>query len=128
MPGKLSKDPSTGTRLMKPTATGKNPLWKTEMGRDQTVLIQDTKDKTIRFLGVWDDLNEPEQEEESIDLQNDSDDRPANQNHKHSSQEEAGGFHFVPLEEESERPLQANDEWQACDKQNLRGKHKQTFI
>lgn len=26
IPGKLSKDPSTGTRLMKPTATGKNPL------------------------------------------------------------------------------------------------------
>lgn len=60
-----------------------------------------------------------EQEEETVDLQNDSNDRPADQHHKHSSQEEAGGFYFVPLEEESERSLQADDEGQAGHKQDI---------
>lgn len=30
IPGKLSKEPSTGTRRMKPTATGKKPLFERE--------------------------------------------------------------------------------------------------
>ncbi len=70
--------------------------------------------KRLFFLSVW-----PEQEEETVDLQNDSNDRPADQNHQHSSQEEAGGFYFVPLEEEPERSLQADDEGKARDEQNL---------
>lgn len=67
-------------------------------------------------------VNRPEQEEEAVDLQNNSDDGPAEQHHKHSSQEEAGGFRFVSLEEESERALQADDERKARDEQNLHGK------
>lgn len=64
-------------------------------------------------------LRSPEQEKEAIDLQNDSDNRPADQNHKHPAQKEAGGFEFVPLEEESEGPLQADDKGQTRDKQDL---------
>lgn len=41
IPGKLSKDPSTGTRLMKPTATGKKPLLTRQEWRGNKVWIQD---------------------------------------------------------------------------------------
>lgn len=86
------------------------------------LLIQDSDDKDLFSFC----LSRPEQEEETVDLQNDSNDRPADQHHKHSSQEEAGGFYFVPLEEESERSLQADDEGQAGHKQDLHNKRRRT--
>lgn len=61
----------------------------------------------------------PEQQKEAIDLQHNSDDGPANQHHKHASQEEAGGLHLVFLEEEAEGPLQPDDKGQSSNKQDL---------
>lgn len=61
----------------------------------------------------------PEQEEKAVDLQHHSDDGPANQHHKHTSQEEAGGLHLVLLEEEAEGPLQPDDEGKSGNKQDL---------
>lgn len=120
MPGKLSKDPSTGTRLIKPTATGKNPLFKDGEREKYIHIISGNQNRESVFLSL---LNWPEQEEETVNLQNNSNDRPANQNHKHSSQKETGGFKFVSLEEEPEGPLQADDKGQAWYEQNLhRGK------
>lgn len=64
----------------------------------------------------------PEQEEKAVDLQHDSDDGPANQHHKHTSEEETGGLHLVLLEEEAEGPLQPNDEGESSNKQDLQQK------
>lgn len=58
-------------------------------------------------------LTRPEKEEETVDFQDDPNDRPSKQNHKNSSQEEASGFRFVSLEEEPEGALQADDERKA---------------
>lgn len=49
IPGKSSKDPSTGTRLMKPTATGKNPLWKRRRQKHFTC-IHECDNKELIFL------------------------------------------------------------------------------
>ncbi|GAA6077296.1 uncharacterized [Tachysurus ichikawai] len=62
----------------------------------------------------------PEQKEEAVKLQHHADDRPPDQHHQHASEEEAGGLHLVLLEEEPERPLQADDEGQTDHKQDLR--------
>lgn len=61
----------------------------------------------------------PEQQEEAVDLQHDSDDGPANQHHEHASQEETGGLHLVLLEEEAERPLQPDDEGESSNEQDI---------
>lgn len=58
----------------------------------------------------------PEQQKETVDLQHDSNDGPANQHHKHASQEEAGGLYLVLLEEEAEGPLQPDDEGKSSNK------------
>lgn len=58
----------------------------------------------------------PEQQEKAVDLQHNSDDGPANQHHKHTSEEETGGLHLVLLEEEAEGPLQPNDKGKSSDK------------
>lgn len=62
----------------------------------------------------------PEQEEEAIDLQHNSNDGPANEHHKHTSQKEPGGLHLVLLEEEPEGPLQPDDKRKASNEQDLR--------
>lgn len=64
----------------------------------------------------------PEQQKEAIDLQHHSDDGPANQHHKHTSQEETGGLHLVLLEEEAEGPLQPDDKGESSNKQDLQWK------
>lgn len=64
----------------------------------------------------------PEQEEKAVDLQNNSDDGPANQHHQHTSQEETGGLHFVLLEEEAEGPLQPDDKGKSSNKKDLQRK------
>ncbi len=64
----------------------------------------------------------PEQEEKAVDLQNNPDDGPANQHHKHTSQEETGGLHLVLLEEEAEGPLQPDDEGKSSNKKDLQWK------
>lgn len=51
----------------------------------------------------------PEQEKKAVDLQHNTNNWPADQDHKHTSQKEACGFKFVPLEKESEGALQADD-------------------
>lgn len=66
----------------------------------------------------------PEQEEESINLQHNTNDGPTNQNHTHASQEETGGLHLVLLKEESKRPLQADDKGQSSNKQYLQEEKK----
>lgn len=45
----------------------------------------------------------PEQEKESINLEDHAYQRPTNKDHEHTTQEKSSGFHFVLLEEESER-------------------------
>lgn len=60
-----------------------------------------------------------EQEEKTIDLQHNANDGPANQHHKHSSQEETGGLHLVFLEKEAERPFQPNDKGESSNKQDI---------
>lgn len=68
----------------------------------------------------------PKQEEEAVDLQHDADDGPADQHDENTTEEEAGGLHLVLLEEETERPLQANDKGESGHKQDLeRGKSRQ---
>ncbi len=67
----------------------------------------------------------PEQKEEAVDLQHDSNDGPANEHHKHTSEEETGGLHLVLLEEEAEGSLQPNDEGKSSNKQDLQKRKKQ---
>lgn len=99
---------------MNPTATGKNPLWTRSMSN-----VSRGK-KCVRVRGVFNHpLTWPEQKEESVDFQDNTDDRPAGQNHKNASQEEAGGFRFVPLEEEPEGALEADDKRKACHEEDL---------
>lgn len=69
-------------------------------------------------------LCSPEQQKETVDLQHDSNNWPANQHHKNAAKEETGGFHFVLLEEEAESPFEANDEGKSSNKQDLRAKKK----
>lgn len=61
----------------------------------------------------------PEQEKKTIDLEQNSNNGPANQHHKHSSQEETGGLHLVLLEKEAEGPLKADDKGESSNKENL---------
>lgn len=61
----------------------------------------------------------PKQEEKAVDLQHDADDGPANQHDEHAAEEEAGGLHLVLLEEEAERPLQADDKGESGHKQDI---------
>lgn len=61
----------------------------------------------------------PKQEEKAVDLQHDADDGPANQHDEDTTEEETGGLHLVLLEEEAERPLQANDKGETGHKQDL---------
>lgn len=61
----------------------------------------------------------PKQEEKAVDLQHDADNGPADQHDENATEEEAGGLHLVLLEEETERPLQANDKGQSGHKQDL---------
>lgn len=61
----------------------------------------------------------PKQEEKAVDLQHHADDGPANQHDENTTEEEAGGLHLVLLEEEAERPLQANDKGKSGHKQDL---------
>lgn len=61
----------------------------------------------------------PKQEEKAVDLQHHSDDGPADQNHQHTTQEEAGGLHFMFLEEETEGPLQPDDKGKSSNKQDI---------
>lgn len=65
----------------------------------------------------------PEQQKETVDLQHNSNDGPANQHHKHASKEETGGLHFVLLEEEAEGPFQPDDEGKSSNKQDLQQKN-----
>lgn len=61
----------------------------------------------------------PEQEKKTIDLEQNSNNGPANQHHKHSSQEETGGLHLVLLEKEAEGPLKPDDKGESSNKKNL---------
>ena len=58
---------------------------------------------------------------EAIGFQAHAQERPAQQDDDHAPQEEAGALEFVPLEEEGERPPQADDEREASQEQQLRG-------
>lgn len=73
-------------------------------------------------------LPSPEQQKETVDLQHDPDDGPANQHHKHASQEEAGGLHLVLLEEEAESPLQPDDKGESSNKKDLKKEKKQEHL
>lgn len=64
----------------------------------------------------------PEQEKKAIDLQHHSNDGPANQHHKHTSEEETSGLHLVLLEEKAESPLQPDDKGESSNKQDLQQK------
>lgn len=61
----------------------------------------------------------PEQEEEAVDLQHNSNNGPANQDHAHAPQEETGGLHLVLLKEEAKRPFQPDDKGQPGNEENL---------
>lgn len=61
----------------------------------------------------------PEKKEKSIDLQHNTYDGPSDEHHKHSSQKETSGFHFMPLEKESKCPFQSDNKRQTCNKQDL---------
>lgn len=67
------------------------------------------------------DLFSPEEAKEAIGFQEHAQERPAQQDDDHAPQEEAGALEFVPLEEEGERPPQADDEGEASQEQQLRG-------
>lgn len=67
------------------------------------------------------DLFSPEEAEEAIGFQDHAQERPAQQDDGHAPQEEAGALEFVPLEEEGERPPQADDEGEASQEQQLWG-------
>lgn len=46
IPGRFSKEPSTGTRLMKPTATGKKPLLTRQKGVNSLINSHKQQGKT----------------------------------------------------------------------------------
>lgn len=66
----------------------------------------------------------PEQEKKTIDLEQNSNNGPANQHHKHSSQEETGGLHLVLLEKEAEGPLKADDKGESSNEENISNSQK----
>ena len=69
-------------------------------------------------------LFSPEEAEEAVGFQDHAQERPAQQDDGHAPQEEAGALEFVPLEEEGERPPQADDEGEASQEQQLWGRER----
>ena len=47
------------------------------------------------LTGPWIRSSSPEQKEEAVDFQHHAYDGPADEHHKHTTQEEAGGLHLV---------------------------------
>jgi hypothetical protein len=68
----------------------------------------------------------PEEHNEAVDLDEHPDERVAEEDDEDSSEEGDRPFGLVPLEEESERPLEADDEREAAQKQDLEIKSKIT--
>ena len=68
----------------------------------------------------------PEEHNEAVDLDEHPDERVAEENDEDSSEEGDRPFGLVPLEEEPERPLEADDEREAAQKQDLEIKSKIT--
>lgn len=71
--------------------------------------------------GNWHSLEEVK---ESVGFQAHAQKGPAQEHNDHTSQEEAGPLELVPLEEEGEHLPQANDEGQAHQEQELRGRER----
>lgn len=61
----------------------------------------------------------PEQEEEAVNLQDNSNNGPAYQDHTHTPEEETGGLHLVLLKEEAKRPFQPDDKGQPSNEEYL---------
>lgn len=70
----------------------------------------------------------PEQEEEAVDLQHNSNNGPTNQDHEHASEEETGGFHLVLLKEEAKRPFQPDDKGQSSNEEYLQEEKKNELL
>ena len=60
-----------------------------------------------------------EEDDEAVALDDHAGDGPAEQHDDDAAEEGRRPLHLVPLEEEAERPLQADDEGQAGQEQNL---------
>ena len=66
------------------------------------------------------DGEEPaEEDDEAVALDDHAGDGPAEQHNDDAAEEGRRALHLVPLEEEAERPLQADDEGQAGQEQDL---------
>lgn len=70
----------------------------------------------------------PEQEEEAVNLQHNSNNGPTNQNHAHASEEETGGLHLVLLKEEAKRPFQPDNKGQSSYKEYLQEEKKNELL
>lgn len=70
----------------------------------------------------------PEQEEEAVNLQDNSNNGPAYQDHTHTPEEETGGLHLVLLEEEAKRPFQPDDKGQPSNEEYLQEEEEKKKI
>ena len=71
-------------------------------------------------LGVFQTTSVPEEHHESVDLDDHSDERPSHEDDDDATEECGRPLRLVPLEEEPERPLQADHEGQAAQEQDLK--------
>ena len=66
----------------------------------------------------------PEQDDESVDLDDHADDGEAQEDDEDATKEGRRASGLVPLEEEPEGPLEANDEREATEEQDLEEKQE----
>lgn len=110
IPGIFRNLPSSGTRLKKFTATGKNPLHR----RRNTKWLNE-------FTNGW-STNEsilPEQQKESIGFNDHSNNWPSQQDNNDAAEERYRCLDLSSLEKETERSLQSNHTRQTTNEQNL---------
>lgn len=67
--------------------------------------------------GNWEEA--PEQEEEAVNLQDNSNNGPAYEDHTHTPEEETSGLHLVLLKEEAKRPFQPDDKGQPSNEEYI---------
>ena len=64
-------------------------------------------------------IRAPEEDDESVDLDDHADDGVAQEDDEDAAEEGRRSLGLVPLEEEPEGPLEADDEREAADEQDL---------